>query len=50
MKFLIITCDGSYTIEAEDFEDASWKIYDNVQAIVKLPEEEQEKKNETLTY
>ena len=45
MKFLIITCYGSYIIEAEDFQDAAEKAYDthtkynNVEAIVKLPEE-----------
>lgn len=45
MKFLIITCYGSYIIEAEDFQDAAERAYDthtkynNVEAIVKLPEE-----------
>lgn len=45
MKFLIITRYGSYTVEAEDFQDAAEQAYDthtkysNVDAIVKLPEE-----------
>lgn len=44
MKFLILTCYGSYEIEAEDFEDAVRQAYNNhtgyadVMAIVKKEE------------
>ena len=47
MKFIIITKDyGSFIVEAEDFAQAAEMAYDNhtgynnVQAIVKMPDEE----------
>ena len=44
MKFLILTCYGSYIIEADDFLDATERAYknstgyDHVMAIVKMEE------------
>ena len=45
MKYIIITKYGSYTVEAEDFEQAVEEAcddhtgYRDVQAIVKVPED-----------
>lgn len=45
-KFIVMTNYGSYIIEATDFEDAFYKacdnhsVYDDVQAIVRIPEED----------
>ena len=44
MKFLILTCYGSYIIEAENFSDAVSQAYNNhygyshIMAIVKMEE------------
>ena len=46
MKFIIITTNGTRIIEADDFDEAADEAYDShrgyrdVQAIVKMPEEE----------
>lgn len=47
MKFIIITKYGSYIIDADDFDQAVEKAYDNhtgyrdVEAIVKVPDNDE---------